>query len=60
MVAIQLSPDEAEILRAVLENDIGDLRMEISNTDAQDFRKTLTRREAVLKGLVAQFGGQAS
>jgi hypothetical protein len=49
---IELADEDAEILRAVLEEYISDLRMEVSNTDSMDFREQLKRKETVLKRLV--------
>ena len=51
---IQLTDDEAEVLRSVLEEYISDLRMEVSNTDSMDFREELKRKEEILKGLAGQ------
>ncbi len=48
MVELELDAEEASILAGVLENDLSDLRMEITHTDSYDFRKGLKRRKAVL------------
>jgi hypothetical protein len=56
-VTIELTTDEAGMLRSILENDLSDLRMEIANTDSQDFRDALKRREELLKRLVATLSG---
>ena len=54
MQQLNLAPDECEILNQVLENELADLRMEISDTDSQDFRTKLKQRKQVLqKVLVA-------
>jgi hypothetical protein len=53
---IQLSDEEAEILKSVLEEYISDLRMEVSNTDSMDFREALKHKEAILKRLAGQLG----
>jgi hypothetical protein len=49
---IELADEDAEILKAVLEEYISDLRMEVSNTDSMDFREQLKRKETVLKRVV--------
>lgn len=51
---IQLADDEAEILKAVLEEYVSDLRMEVANTDSMDFREDLKRKEEFLKRLAGQ------
>jgi hypothetical protein len=53
---IQLTDEEAEILKSVLEEYISELRMEVSNTDSMDFREDLKRKEAILKRLAGQVG----
>ncbi len=48
MVQIDLAANEIEILIDVLENDLSDLRMEISHTDRLDFREKLKVKKGVL------------
>lgn len=59
-MTIELSDDEAQMLRAILESDRSDLRMEIANTDSQDFRDQLKRRERFLDQLLARLGRPAA
>jgi hypothetical protein len=56
-VTIELTTDEAGMLHSILENDLSDLRMEIANTDSQDFRDALKRREDLLRRLVSSLAG---
>jgi hypothetical protein len=56
MVTLELTPDNAEILRMALESYLSDLRMEIAGTDSQDFRETLKAKKAVLRGIANQLG----
>ena len=56
MVRLELERDQAEMLREMLESYLGDLRMEISQTDQMDFREDLKKREALLKDLIARLG----
>jgi hypothetical protein len=51
---MQLELDEAEaaLLEQILSGRLGDLRMEISNTDSFDFRKGLQQDEARIKSLL--------
>jgi len=53
MVHIDLDPTEAEVLKLVLESYLSDLRMEIADTDSQDFRDKLKDRKMVLRKVVA-------
>lgn len=52
MIHLDLHDDERDILVAVLENYLSDLRMEISNTDRLDFREMLRERKAVIVKVV--------
>ncbi len=54
---LDLSSEEALELRGILENYLGDLRMEVSQTDNMDFRERLKAREAVVKELIARLRG---
>jgi hypothetical protein len=54
MTAFDLNEREREALRGVLEEYVSDLRMEISNTDSQNFRDELKDREALLKGILGR------
>jgi hypothetical protein len=53
---VELTLDEQQILRDVLWEYLSDLRMEIADTEAQDFREDLKRREAFLKDLLRRLG----
>jgi hypothetical protein len=53
MIQLDLTVKEREILIEVLESDFSDLRMEIANTDRQDFRDMLKTRKAVVKKALA-------
>ena len=53
MVTLTLDTEEQEILRAVLEEVLGDLRMEVAGTDRLDFREMLKHREVCLKRWIA-------
>jgi len=53
MVRIELDPNEAQVLRTVLESYLSDLRMEIADTDSMDFREQLKARKMILRKVVA-------
>jgi hypothetical protein len=49
---LTLEPEDVDLLERVLSGRLGDLRMEISNTDSYDFRQDLKADEARLKALL--------
>ncbi len=51
---LEIKPDEVDLLKKILENHLADLRMEISNTDDFEYRESLKRDEALLKGMIAR------
>jgi hypothetical protein len=56
VVTLQLTPDDAEVLRMALESYLSDLRMEIADTDSMDFREMLKKKKAVLRAIANQLG----
>ncbi len=48
MLQLDLDQDETAILRQVLEEYQSDLRMEIVDTEDQDFREMLKRKKGVI------------
>jgi predicted RNA binding protein with dsRBD fold (UPF0201 family) len=52
MVQLTLTTEEAETLREVLDSYLSDLRMEIADTDAMEFREKLKEQEASLRKLL--------
>jgi len=54
MVRLELDRQQAEMLREMLEGYLGDLRMEVSQTDQMDFREELKKKEALLKDVIAR------
>lgn len=57
MIQLDLTAEEQEILRTVLESYHSDLRMEIADTDSQDFREMLKERKAVVRKVLEALGG---
>lgn len=49
MINIDLSKDERDILKEILETTLSDLRMEIADTDKYDHRQTLKERKRILE-----------
>lgn len=49
MPQLNLTEQEKQVLIEALESYISDLRMEIADTDRQDFRNALKSRKEVLK-----------
>ena len=60
MVRIELSAEEAVELSGILENYLSDLRMEIVDTDSQNFREGLKKRKELVSRLVDQLKGSGS
>ena len=53
---VDLTIEEKRILHEVLESTLSDLRMEIADTDSQDFRDMLKKRKDVLQKLLEALG----
>jgi LPS O-antigen subunit length determinant protein (WzzB/FepE family) len=53
---LNLSSEQAETLAQVLEDYVSDLRMEVANTDSQEFRDDLKKKELFLKDLLSRLG----
>jgi hypothetical protein len=60
MVQIDLTSEEAGMLREILTENLGDLRMEIAGTENMTFREELKRKEEFLKKLIQQLEGKSS
>ena len=60
MPILNLSSEQAETLAQVLEDYVSDLRMEVANTDSQEFRDDLKKKELFLKDLLSQLGRTAT
>lgn len=56
MTRIDLNPDEAGMLKEVLESYLSDLRMEIGSTENMSFREEMKKREELLKRLIQKLG----
>ncbi|WP_029214530.1 hypothetical protein [Kallotenue papyrolyticum] len=54
MIRLELTTEDARILYDALQSYVSDLRMEIANTDAYDFRQSLKQREEVLRRIMEQ------
>jgi len=51
-IELNLSEDEQNIIENILENNISDLSMEITNTDKMDYREKLKFKRNVLQKLL--------
>ena len=56
MVHLELTADEAKVLREVLEHHLSELRMEIADTDSKDFREGLKTTKDVLLAVQRKLG----
>ena len=60
MVKIDLTKEQSQALKRALEVYLGDLRMEIADTDSQDFREGLKHEKGLLVDVVQQLSGKPS
>ena len=51
MIQLMITEEEQEMLKELLESDISELRMEISNTHRQEYREMLKTRETLMKSI---------
>jgi hypothetical protein len=49
---VSLNPEQAQILREILETQLNQLRVESARTDAHEFRRALHHREQVVESLL--------
>lgn len=56
MPNLELTSDEALLLKEILQSDLGDLRMEIADTDLQSFRDKLRSNEELIKRIIDRLG----
>jgi len=59
MVQLTLTDQDAATLKRALETYLSDLRMEVADTDAHDFRAGLKQEESVITRLIDQLRPQA-
>lgn len=52
MIQLELGPDEARIMREILESYLSDLRLEIADTEKKAFRDELHKKENFIKSVV--------
>ncbi len=51
MIQLTFTEEEREVLFDILETDIAELRMEISDTHRREYREMLKHREALMKSI---------
>ncbi len=56
MIQIDLNTEEKEILCDLLQVALSEMRMEIADTEQQDFRENLKRRKEVIEKALASLG----
>ncbi|HXT53351.1 MAG TPA: hypothetical protein VN826_02535 [Candidatus Eisenbacteria bacterium] len=56
MPNLELTSDEALLLKEILQSHLGDLRMEIAGTDLQSFRDKLRNNEEAIKRIIEHLG----
>jgi hypothetical protein len=55
-VDVQLSDEEVQQLRVLLKSALGDLSMEIADTDSPEYRRDLEDRRSVLRNVQEVLG----
>jgi predicted RNA binding protein with dsRBD fold (UPF0201 family) len=60
MTIVEITEDEAGILKQCLELLLSDVRMEICDTDRADFREGLKREKRTLEHVIAQLEEEAA
>ncbi len=53
---IDITSEEAGMLKEILESYLSDLRMEIGSTENMNFREEMKKREDFLKRLIQKLG----
>jgi hypothetical protein len=56
MPNLELTADEALLLKEILQSHLSDLRMEIAGTDLQSFREKLRNNEELIKRMIDRLG----
>jgi len=56
MVHLDLNENETAVVRQMIERYLSDLRMEITDTDRQDYREMLKERKRVLERVLGELG----
>jgi hypothetical protein len=51
-ISLALTPRDADVLREILEGALGDLRVELDETDSAPRRQQLARRESLVHRLL--------
>jgi hypothetical protein len=54
MAQLELSPEDASTLKEILESRLSELRYEINNTDAHDYREKLRVKQSLLERVIGQ------
>lgn len=53
---MNLTAEEAELLKKILQRYVSDLKMEISNTEKYEWRQEMKQDEETVKGLITRLG----
>ena len=56
MKRLELSDDQAAVLRDVLEVCVSDMGMEIADTDNMDYRERLKRKREIVASVIQRLG----
>lgn len=56
MPTFELTPEELELLRDILESDLSELRMEIVDTDNSRYKEGLRHRKQIMMDIMEKLG----
>jgi hypothetical protein len=59
-IEIELTPKEIETFKEVLENFVSNLRMEITDTDKQEYREILKAKKNLIARIIQQLEAEIS
>lgn len=58
MINIEMSQDEARLLRKLLESHLSDLKIEVAATNIEDFEEALRREQELIENLLRRLEAQ--
>ncbi len=59
-MTVDMSQEEIALVLQVLQNYLGDLRMEIADTDRSDFKETLHQREDSINHIIQKLSAKVA
>ena len=57
---LQLTADETQVLRDLLDRELGNVKEEVYKTDSAEYKELVKRREAIIVSLLAKVGADTT